>query len=32
LVKKKNSPNKFIERKTEAIAPRRFENTIPYKD
>ena len=26
------SPNKFIERKQEAVAARRFNNTIPYQD
>lgn len=32
LIKNQDSPNTFIERKQEAIAPRRFNNTIPYKD
>jgi hypothetical protein len=27
-----NKPNKFIERKSEAIAPRYHDNTIPYND
>ena len=28
----KDKPNKFIERKQEAIESRRFDNTIPYED
>ncbi|MEM9527384.1 MAG: metallophosphoesterase family protein [Bacteroidota bacterium] len=32
LVKEEGKPNRFVERKQEAIAPRRFDNTIPYED
>ena len=32
LVKQQKGPNRFVERKQEAIAPRRFDNTIPYHD
>ncbi|WP_422080158.1 metallophosphoesterase [Ulvibacterium sp.] len=32
LVKGGEGPNQFIERKQEAVAPRRFNNTIPYQD
>jgi len=32
LIKTKKGPNKFVERKAEAITPRRFDNTIPYKE
>ncbi len=32
LLKIPNAPNKFIERKQEAIPARRFDNTIPYQD
>lgn len=32
LVKKEGLPNEFVERNNEAIAERRFSNTIPYQD
>jgi len=32
LIKDGKGPNQFIERKQEAIAARRFDNTIPYQD
>lgn len=33
LIKQENgAPNKFVERKQEAIAARRYDNTIPYQD
>ncbi len=32
LIKEKNNPNQFIERKNQAIEERRFSNTIPYHD
>jgi len=32
LIKKAGQPNEFVERDNEAIAERRFSNTIPYQD
>jgi hypothetical protein len=32
LIKQPDAPNKFVERKQEAIGARKFDNTIPYKD
>ncbi len=32
LIKSGKGPNRFVERKQEAIAARRFNNTIPYQD
>jgi len=32
LIKQPDAPNKFVERKQEAIGAKRFDNTIPYKD
>ncbi|MEM9928977.1 MAG: metallophosphoesterase family protein [Bacteroidota bacterium] len=32
LIKAEGKPNRFVERKQEAIPARRFDNTIPYQD